>query len=117
MCRMVIFSGYCPRCSASYEVPELTQCVSCLEAKNNGEFGNCRRGVNYDQHDPGMECAPCSSALGIGEGNGEDLVAANISTAAAAVSAPPSSSSSTSRGSTSGGGAPGYDSGKRRRVR
>lgn len=116
---MVIFSGYCPRCSVSYEVPELTQCVSCLEAKNNGEFGNCRRGVNYDQHDPGMECAPCSSALGIGEGNGEDLVAANstLGGGGGGSSSAPASSSSSSRGSTSGGGEASYSSGKRRRVR
>lgn len=104
MCRMVIFRGYCVRCGALYEVPELTQSVSCLEAKNNGTFGDCRRGVNYDQHDPGMECSPCSSAIGMVDGNGDDLVAAT-------------SVGSSSRGSSGGGGNSSYEASKRRRVR
>lgn len=108
---MVIFSGKCIRCGASYTVPELTQSVSCLEAKNNGGFGECSKGVNYDQHDPALECAPCSSALGIIDGNSDDLTPAG------------SSASSSSRGSSSsssaggGGGCSRHDTSKRRRVR
>ncbi|CAN8104400.1 unnamed protein product [Discula destructiva] len=117
MCRMVIFSGYCVRCRMPYEVSELTQCVSCLEAKNNGAFGHCRRGVNYDQHDPGMECAPCSSALGMMD-ESDDLVAANNSVISSGGVSPGSSSSRTSTSSGGGGGGGlSYDTSKRRRVR
>lgn len=107
MCRMVIFSGKCIRCGASYTVPELTQSVSCLEAKNNGGFGECSKGVNYDQHDPALECAPCSSALGTIDGNSDDLTPAGSS----------ASSSSSTGGGGGGGGGSRYDTSKRRRVR
>lgn len=76
---MVIFSGRCIRCSASHTVAELEQRISCLEAKNNGAFGDCQRGVNYDQHDPGLECGPCSSILGTAVVDGDELVAATPS--------------------------------------
>lgn len=118
---MVIFSGKCIRCGQHYTLPELEQSVSCLEAKNNGGFGGCRRGINMDQHDPALECPSCSYALSLTEapyGDGEDLV-------------PASSGCSSSAGSSaSGGGGPGrggggghshsrsgYDASKRRRVR
>lgn len=104
MCRMVIFSGYCVRCGVAYQVPELTQSVSCLEAKNNGAFGDCKRGVHYDQHDPGMECSPCSNAMGLVDGNGDDLVAAT-------------SAASSAAGAASHGHHSSYDTSKRRRVR
>ncbi|KAF3765620.1 hypothetical protein M406DRAFT_234875, partial [Cryphonectria parasitica EP155] len=75
MCRMVIFSGKCIRCGSYYTIPELEQRISCLEAKNNGGFGDCHKGVNYDQHDPALECGPCSAAMGMGDGNSDELVA------------------------------------------
>lgn len=106
MCRMVIFSGLCIRCGISYTVPELAQSVSCLEAKNNGCFGDCHKGVNYDQHDPAIECGPCSSAMGIIDGgNSDELLPAG------------SSGSTSSRSSSGRGGGSSYDTSKRRRVR
>lgn len=115
MCRMVIFSGLCIRCGASYTVPELAQSVSCLEAKNNGGFGDCRRGVNYDQHDPALECGPCSSAMGLfdGSGSGDELIAAS---SIGSTSSRSSSGVGKSGKGSSGSGA-GYDTSKRRRVR
>lgn len=111
MCRMVLFSGKCIRCGAYYNVPELQQSISCLEAKNNGGFGDCRRGVNYDQHDPGLECGPCSAALGTGGGNGDELVALNVGGSSSS-----RGSSSSSSGAGRGAGSR-HDATKRRRVR
>ncbi|PSR99265.1 hypothetical protein BD289DRAFT_479640 [Coniella lustricola] len=125
MCRMVSFSGTCVRCGAYYTVPQLNQSVSCLEAKNNGGFGDCRRGVNYDQHDPGLECGPCSAALGA-DGASDELLAASgspmsYSSSSRGSSSSSSSSSTSSSGKSSSGGArhasSKHESGKRRRVR
>ncbi|KUI59360.1 hypothetical protein VP1G_06610 [Cytospora mali] len=108
MCRMVIFSGKCIRCGQWYTLPELEQNVSCLEAKNNGGFGDCRRGVNMDQHDPALECSSCSYALSLTEayGDSDDLVPACSG-----------SSAGSSSGGSSRGGQSSYDASKRRRVR
>ncbi|ROW06742.1 hypothetical protein VMCG_03992 [Cytospora schulzeri] len=121
MCRMVTFSGNCIRCGQYYTLPELEQRVSCLEAKNNGGFGDCRRGINMDQHDPALECSSCSYALSLTEayyGDSDDLVPA----ASSGCSSAGSSSASSSGGSSRGGGGGGhsrssYDASKRRRVR
>lgn len=101
---MVVFSGRCIRCNASYTVAELEQRISCLEAKNNGAFGDCQRGVNYDQHDPGLECGPCSSILGTVDGNSDELIAA-------------SPGGGNGGGASSGGASSTYEVTKRRRVR
>ncbi|ROW00719.1 hypothetical protein VSDG_03328 [Cytospora chrysosperma] len=118
MCRMVIFSGKCIRCGQPYTLPELEQSVSCLEAKNNGGFGGCRRGVNMDQHDPAIECSSCSYALSLTEAyaDSDDLVPAS-----AGCSAGGGGGGGGGGGSSRGGGhahsRSSYDATKRRRVR
>lgn len=118
MCRMVIFSGNCIRCGQYYTVPELEQSVSCLEAKNNGGFGDCRRGVNMDQHDPALECASCSYAMSLADDQqpyNEDLL---IPACSAASSGGSSSSGSHSHSSSKGSGHHSrHDHSKRRKVR
>ncbi|KAJ0124742.1 hypothetical protein J7T55_006083 [Diaporthe amygdali] len=101
MCRMVIFSGNCIRCGQYYTVPELEQSVSCLEAKNNGGFGDCRRGVNMDQHDPALECASCSYAMSLTDDQqpySDDMLIA-ASSSGGSTTNPGTNSSSSSKGS------------------
>lgn len=124
MCRMVVFNGKCIRCGTYYTIPELEQRVSCLEAKNNGGFGDCHKGINLDEHDPAFECMACSSALGIMDGNGGDeLIAAagsgTISTTTTTTTGTNGSGKGKGKGSSGGGGSGGgnYDTTKRRRVR
>lgn len=120
MCRMVIFSGNCIRCGQYYTVPELEQSVSCLEAKNNGGFGDCRRGVNMDQHDPALECASCSYAMSLGEDQqpyNDDLLIPACSTAGSSTASSGSGSSSSSKGKGHGHHSRHHDSSKRRKVR
>lgn len=113
---MVIFSGNCIRCGQYYTIPELEQSVSCLEAKNNGGFGDCRRGVNMDQHDPALECASCSYAMSLTEEQqpyNEDLLIPACSAAGSGGSSG-SKPSSSSKGS---GHHSRHDTSKRRKVR
>lgn len=117
MCRMVIFSGNCIRCGQYYTIPELEQSVSCLEAKNNGGFGDCRRGVNMDQHDPALECASCSYAMSLTDDQqpyNEDLLIPACSAAGSGGSSGSSSSSSKGKGSSHHSR---HDTSKRRKVR
>ncbi|KAI0162970.1 hypothetical protein BJ166DRAFT_525006 [Pestalotiopsis sp. NC0098] len=59
MCRLVLFSGSCTRCGGDFHWEDLSQQLPCLEAKNNGIFGECRNGVNMDQHAFDQECDAC----------------------------------------------------------
>ncbi|KAG8163907.1 hypothetical protein KVR01_005825 [Diaporthe batatas] len=121
MCRMVIFSGNCIRCGQYYTLPELEQSVSCLEAKNNGGFGDCRRGVNMDQHDPALECASCSYAMSLADDQqpyNDDMLIPACTTAGSGTASSGSSSSSSSKGSHHHHHhSRHHDSSKRRKVR
>ncbi|SCO49774.1 uncharacterized protein FFNC_12831 [Fusarium fujikuroi] len=59
MCRMMIFRGYCTCCDQPQTWVDLTQELSCLEAKNSGWFGGCRRGILVQEHDFNQECSVC----------------------------------------------------------
>ncbi|KAJ9418325.1 hypothetical protein QL093DRAFT_2383147, partial [Fusarium oxysporum] len=59
MCRMMIFRGHCTCCDQPQTWVDLTQELSCLEAKNNGWFGGCRRGILVEEHDFNQECPVC----------------------------------------------------------
>jgi hypothetical protein len=61
MCRLMTFSGTCSRCGTWYQWEDLSQELSCLEAKNNGVFGDCRRGISEEQHQFDQECEPCTA--------------------------------------------------------
>lgn len=65
---MVGFTGTCPRCSGQFIWDELSQQLYCLEAKNVGVFGECKRGVNCEQHTFDQECATCAEELNEDEG-------------------------------------------------
>ncbi|KKY33974.1 hypothetical protein UCDDA912_g06078 [Diaporthe ampelina] len=120
MCRMVMFSGNCIRCGQSYTVPELEQSVSCLEAKNNGGFGDCRRGVNMDQHDPALECASCSYAMSLGDDQqpyNDDLLIPACTNASSGGSTASTASSSHSSSKGSGHHSRHDTASKRRKVR
>jgi hypothetical protein len=68
MCRMVVFAGSCTRCEESQTWDELTQRLSCLEAKNQDAFGSCSIGVFIENHDFDQECDRCSEEdEGIGD--------------------------------------------------
>ncbi|EGX90373.1 hypothetical protein CCM_06793 [Cordyceps militaris CM01] len=60
MCRMVVFAGTCTKCGEANTWEELSQALSCLEAKNNGGMGDCANGVNIEQHKFDQECDRCS---------------------------------------------------------
>ncbi|RCI12567.1 hypothetical protein L249_0332 [Ophiocordyceps polyrhachis-furcata BCC 54312] len=60
MCRLVIFSGTCTRCGEEQTWEDLTQQLSCLEAKNHNAFGECERGVYAEQHQFDQECDRCA---------------------------------------------------------
>jgi hypothetical protein len=68
MCRIVVYAGTCPGCHIQYTWNELTRELSCLEAKNNGIFGECRRGVEMDQHLHDQECDACAEEANNDEG-------------------------------------------------
>ncbi|KAK4152562.1 hypothetical protein C8A00DRAFT_16136 [Chaetomidium leptoderma] len=68
MCRLVVFKGTCPQCSDAFTWDELTQELSCLEAKNNGEFGMCKEGASVDEKTHDQECDACAAALEADEG-------------------------------------------------
>ncbi|KAB5528040.1 hypothetical protein GE09DRAFT_412126 [Coniochaeta sp. 2T2.1] len=68
MCRMVVFMGTCPRCAGEFTWEELSQQLSCLEAKNVGGFGECRGGANYEYHTFDQDCPSCTAELNEDEG-------------------------------------------------
>lgn len=59
MCRMIVFAGRCTRCEEAFTWDSLTQQLWCLEAKNEDAFGQCRRGVQVEQHAFDQECERC----------------------------------------------------------
>lgn len=68
MCREVVFAGTCTRCGESQTWRDLTQELSCLEAKNNCGFGQCSNGVYEERHDFDQECDRCAEEdEGIGD--------------------------------------------------
>lgn len=140
MCRMVVFGGTCVRCGEYYTVSELEQKVSCLEAKNNGRFGHCGKGVMMDEHDPSFECVACGSSEDNNDnnnshhnnGNDDILIPVGDSPGASSNSSSGSSNrghhhshrhhhssskSKSSKGSSSSSSGGSYDPIKRRRVR
>ncbi|KAK7744411.1 hypothetical protein SLS62_010201 [Diatrype stigma] len=76
MCRLVTFAGSCTRCGESYTWHELTQELSCLEAKNNDCFGSCSSGVEEAEHALDQECDGCEGedegVADVEGGEGED---------------------------------------------
>jgi hypothetical protein len=70
MCREVVFSGTCSRCAGAFVWTDLSQQLSCLEAKNTGVFGRCRRGVHREDHTFDRECDPCAAETEVDEGYG-----------------------------------------------
>ncbi|KAK3320427.1 hypothetical protein B0T19DRAFT_403077 [Cercophora scortea] len=70
MCRMIAFVGCCTTCAGIFTWPELSQELSCLEAKNVGVFGQCSRGVQTDQHPYDQECDACAAEAQADEGYG-----------------------------------------------
>ena len=81
MCRLVVFSGLCTTCRRSFTWDELTQELSCLEAKNYGAFGECKRGAAKDEHAFDQECDECAEEACDDEGVGmDDTVEASAST-------------------------------------
>ncbi|KAG5988990.1 hypothetical protein E4U54_004478 [Claviceps lovelessii] len=76
MCRLLVFSGCCTRCGDSYTWEDLSQQLACLESKNAGEFGQCKRGVFVEEHAFDQECDRCTEEdEGLGD-IGEDIRAA-----------------------------------------
>ncbi|CAM1509348.1 Fc.00g030870.m01.CDS01 [Cosmosporella sp. VM-42] len=68
MCRMIVFLGACTRCGENYTWTDLSQELSCLEAKNRGAFGECSRGINLEEHSFDQECDRCADEdEGIGD--------------------------------------------------
>jgi hypothetical protein len=68
MCRMVVFAGTCTRCEESQTWDDLTQRLSCLEAKNQDSFGSCTAGVFIENHNFDQECDRCAEEdEGIGD--------------------------------------------------
>ncbi|EQK97396.1 hypothetical protein G6O67_004730 [Ophiocordyceps sinensis] len=75
MCRLLIFTGSCTRCDETQTWEDLSQQLSCLEAKNNGAFGECERGVFAEQHGFDQECDRCAEEdEGVGDVTDQDLV-------------------------------------------
>ncbi|RKU39713.1 hypothetical protein DL546_000490 [Coniochaeta pulveracea] len=68
MCRHVEFSGCCTRCGGFFTWDDLSQSLSCLEAKNVGYFGGCRRGAMIETHTFDQECPPCAELSNHDEG-------------------------------------------------
>ncbi|KAK1773060.1 hypothetical protein QBC45DRAFT_112436 [Copromyces sp. CBS 386.78] len=61
MCRQIRFSGTCPECNQHFIWQDLSQELSCLEAKNTGLFGQCTFGVQIEEHRFDQECEPCAA--------------------------------------------------------
>ncbi len=70
MCRMITFVGTCSRCAGIFTWDDLTQQLSCLEAKNTGIFGQCRRGIQAEEHSFDQECDACVAETEADEGYG-----------------------------------------------
>ena len=65
---MVVFAGTCTRCEESQTWEELTQRLSCLQAKNQDAFGSCNAGVFIENHEFDQECDRCAEEdEGIGD--------------------------------------------------
>ena len=79
MCRLMAFSGSCTRCGQWFEWHDLSQELACLESKNNGIFGDCRRGVHVEDHPFEQECDACTAYEMADEGfaEAEDPTAAD----------------------------------------
>ena len=56
----MLFSGNCPECNHHFVWHDISQELSCLEAKNSGMFGQCASGVETAEHPHDQECQPCS---------------------------------------------------------
>lgn len=56
----MVFVGACTKCHEQQNWEELSQALSCLEAKNNGAIGDCSKGVNIEQHKFDQECDRCT---------------------------------------------------------
>jgi hypothetical protein len=54
----------------SFTWDDLSQRLSCLEAKNAGVFGQCRRGIQIEQHSFDQECDRCTAVMESDEGYG-----------------------------------------------
>lgn len=77
MCRLLVFSGSCTRCGDSQTWEELSQQLACLQAKNNGRFGECKNGTLVEQHGFDQECDRCvEDDEGVGD-VGENVNAAS----------------------------------------
>ncbi len=59
MCRKITFAGTCEKCAKRFTWHELTQDLSCLEAKNNRCFGDCSNGVDEQEVLYDRECDDC----------------------------------------------------------
>ncbi|KAL0471204.1 hypothetical protein QR685DRAFT_278061 [Neurospora intermedia] len=70
MCRHIVFSGICPHCTEHFVWEDLSQELSCLEAKNTGVFGQCAFGVQIEEHEFDQECEPCAAENERDEGYG-----------------------------------------------
>ncbi|KAK0634288.1 hypothetical protein B0T17DRAFT_472780, partial [Bombardia bombarda] len=70
MCRNIAFTGSCTRCAGVFTWWELSQELRCLEAKNAGAFGQCRRGVQTEEHSFDQECESCAVDCDQDEGYG-----------------------------------------------
>ncbi|PNY28190.1 Uncharacterized protein TCAP_01884 [Tolypocladium capitatum] len=77
MCRLLVFSGSCTRCGDSFTWDDLSQQLSCLEAKNNGVFGDCDNGVFAEHHAFDQECDRCAEEdEGVGDVGDDEIAAA-----------------------------------------
>ena len=72
---MVVFAGYCPICGEYFAWDDLTQKLSCLEAKNNGTFSDCKNGVHIDEHEFDQECDVCAEENAADDGIDLDMEA------------------------------------------
>ncbi|KAK3386744.1 hypothetical protein B0H63DRAFT_140418 [Podospora didyma] len=70
MCRHIVFAGKCSQCGGAFTWVELSQELRCLEAKNAGQLGECRRGVAIEEHNFDQECDPCLAKMEADEGYG-----------------------------------------------
>ncbi|KAK4139925.1 uncharacterized protein C8A04DRAFT_40328 [Dichotomopilus funicola] len=68
MCRLIVFKGTCPHCCQEFTWDELSQELSCLEAKNNGTFALCQDGASVDEKPHDQECDACTAELEEDEG-------------------------------------------------
>ncbi|KAK3493477.1 hypothetical protein B0T13DRAFT_513683 [Neurospora crassa] len=86
MCRLIVFSGTCPHCTEHFVWEDLSQELSCLEAKNTGVFGQCAFGVQIEEHEFDQECEPCAAenerdeGYGAAEGIDDELVVPPLGT-------------------------------------